>query len=47
MYGKNPLGMIGLSILVVFVLLALFADVLAPPATVTVTSSKGGSTTVP
>lgn len=41
LFAKNKMGMAGLVILTVFVFLALFADVLAPEASLSVTNAPG------
>jgi peptide/nickel transport system permease protein len=42
LFARNKMGMAGLLILTVFVLLALFADVLVPEARLSVTQAPGG-----
>lgn len=42
-FARNPLGIVGLAILVFFVLLALFADILAPEERLSVTQATGSS----
>jgi peptide/nickel transport system permease protein len=46
-FAKNPLGLAGLVILVFFVLMAIFADVLAPEERLSVTRAQGGPLEAP
>ena len=40
-FAKNKMGVVGLTVLTVFVLLAIFADVLVPAASLSVTNAPG------